>query len=103
MAWAMKKNKVKYDPCDFCNNDYSNCRNCNLMKLIKRVLALKKENTLLNKFIDAECLELHEDMGGCPADSYADMENVKLEICPGCNQGQAQSVKCWREILLSHY
>jgi hypothetical protein len=71
------------------------------MKLIKRVLELKKENVLLNKFINSECLELHEDMGGCPADSYADMENVKLEICPGCKHNQKQSVKCWRENLLS--
>jgi hypothetical protein len=97
----MKSRKTQYDPCDFCNNDYSNCRSCNLMKLIKRVLALKKENALLNKFINAECLETYEDMGGCPADSYAEDSGEKLEICHGCSHDKKRAVKCWREILLS--
>jgi hypothetical protein len=60
-----------------------------------------KENALLNKVINAECLELHEDMGGCPADSYAEDNGEKLEMCHGCRHDQKRSVKCWREILLS--
>jgi hypothetical protein len=66
----------------------------------RQIKRLKKENALLNKFVNSECLEMYEDMGGCPADFYATEYRGKLEICPGCKYDQKQAVKCWRETLI---